>query len=100
MDYTVMAYGGVLTATRRYFRALTNTRGCIDTEAMFKCVAKHISMSKHMSRHMSKRARSTGVHTLFLATFRGMPTANAEGQIESEGSIGKGAEHAPKSRQK
>ena len=29
---------------------------------------------------------------LFLATFRGMPTANAEGWIESEGSIGKGAE--------
>ena len=29
---------------------------------------------------------------LFLATFRGMPTANAEGKIESEGSIGKGAE--------
>ena len=30
--------------------------------------------------------------SLFLATFRGMPTANAEGWIESEGSIGKGAE--------
>ena len=35
------------------------------------------------------------IETLFLATFRGMPTVNAEGWIESEGSIRKGA-HAPK----
>ena len=37
----------------------------------------------------AQRRRVLGLALLFLATFRRMPTANAEGYIDSEGSIGK-----------
>ena len=39
-------------------------------------------------------ARADRDGTLFLAAFRGMPTADAEGWIESEGSIGEGSAFA------
>ena len=53
----------------------------------------YINVSEHADDETPRtRAGLYSPPTLFLATFRGILTANAEGYIESKGSIGKGAD--------
>ena len=42
-----------------------------------------------LKRRVPNPPMPPGHMRVFLATFRGMPTANAEGYMESEGSVGK-----------
>ena len=73
-----------------YTHIYAHVHTCLHT-----CLLTHVTVCTDMCLDLCLDMRS-GIYTegggSIFGNFRGMPTANAEGWIESEGSIGKGAD--------
>ena len=65
----------------------------VDHDTIYRCGGSFVEAAYPTVRPRREEPKNGRLY--FWQLFRGMPTANAEGQISSEGSIGKGVPMLP-----